>query len=434
MTNFFKQYSAFRKFLRNETFQNVFKLAGSSVTGQAIALAATPILSRVYSPESFGHFSIFISCLSLLMIISNLRYDLAIPVPKHRAQAINLLFVSLLITFCFAFLLFLSIFFFNDYLAKVTNGHEIRHIFWLLPIGLLFHGIISPFRHWNIRQQNFNILAKTNISKSVVNASSSCSLYHYHAFGLVASHLIAQLTTALILIGDFLSHSKTLVKHIGPRRMLGALIKFRDFVLFSSPTGLIVAIGRHTPNLYLAYAFEVSDLGQLAFVQRLLTAPTTLVVAAFGQVFFSKAAKCTHANQLTELVKNTSKKLFLISIFVSGVVFITSPVIPIVFGSKWTLAASIVPFLIPNLIGEITVAPLTYVFVASNQPRKALFPQLILMVTRISVLILSANYYSFVSTIALYSLANAFGYFVLYLFIKKACLFDHQKDRIIGNA
>ena len=70
-------------------------LAGGAVAGQAIIVAASPILTRLYSPEDFGVLAVFASLLSILSIVASLRYQLAIPLPKTDEEAANVTVLSL---------------------------------------------------------------------------------------------------------------------------------------------------------------------------------------------------------------------------------------------------------------------------------------------------------------------------------------------------
>ena len=58
-----------------------------------ITVAAAPILTRLYGPESFGVLATFASILALLNVVSSLRYELAIAVPEDDEDAIALVWL-----------------------------------------------------------------------------------------------------------------------------------------------------------------------------------------------------------------------------------------------------------------------------------------------------------------------------------------------------
>jgi len=68
----------------------VLKLAGGTAGGQVITVAAAPILTRLYGPESFGVLATFASILVLLNVMSSLNDKLAIAVPVDDDEAVAL--------------------------------------------------------------------------------------------------------------------------------------------------------------------------------------------------------------------------------------------------------------------------------------------------------------------------------------------------------
>ena len=64
-------------------------LSSGSAGAQLLLVLAAPILTRLYTPEDFGLLAIYTSLLALAGVISSLRYELAIPLPKEDEEAAN---------------------------------------------------------------------------------------------------------------------------------------------------------------------------------------------------------------------------------------------------------------------------------------------------------------------------------------------------------
>ena len=71
-------------------------MTGTTIA-QAIPIAISPILTRMYSPESFGVLAIFISVATVISVIANLRYQLAIVQPKKDEDAAAIVILSMII-------------------------------------------------------------------------------------------------------------------------------------------------------------------------------------------------------------------------------------------------------------------------------------------------------------------------------------------------
>ena len=62
--------------------RGVAVLGGGAAAAQAIAVAASPILTRLYSPADFGVLAVYTSLVSLLGAVAALSYHQAIPLPE----------------------------------------------------------------------------------------------------------------------------------------------------------------------------------------------------------------------------------------------------------------------------------------------------------------------------------------------------------------
>jgi O-antigen/teichoic acid export membrane protein len=54
-------------------------LAGATALGQGVMVLAMPLLTRIYIPEDFGAFVVFMMTVALLNFAMGLRYEAAIP-------------------------------------------------------------------------------------------------------------------------------------------------------------------------------------------------------------------------------------------------------------------------------------------------------------------------------------------------------------------
>ena len=92
---------------------------------QIIAIATSPILTRVYSPENFNIFGLYLGISTILGVIITGRYEMAILLPKRDNNAVNVLGLSILISMIVSFLIFLTFIilaFFNN--VGVRETHE----------------------------------------------------------------------------------------------------------------------------------------------------------------------------------------------------------------------------------------------------------------------------------------------------------------------
>ncbi len=101
------------RILQNSFFKAVSTLSIGSLISQLIPLAATPLLSRIFSPEDFGLFAVFFALTSIFGVSIAGKYDISILIPKNNADAINLTIFSLILCLAGSFFLFISIYIFG---------------------------------------------------------------------------------------------------------------------------------------------------------------------------------------------------------------------------------------------------------------------------------------------------------------------------------
>ena len=90
---------------KSEFSKNVLTLMTGTTIAQAIPIAISPILTRIYTPEDFGVLALFVAITSIFGSIANGRYELAIMLPKKDENAINIFALGLIITFSMSFIL-----------------------------------------------------------------------------------------------------------------------------------------------------------------------------------------------------------------------------------------------------------------------------------------------------------------------------------------
>ena len=71
-------------------------LVGGTAVGQLVVLGASPILSRLFDPESFGLLAVYTAILSVAVSAGSLRLEQAIGLPKSEQEAYNVFVLAAL--------------------------------------------------------------------------------------------------------------------------------------------------------------------------------------------------------------------------------------------------------------------------------------------------------------------------------------------------
>ena len=76
---------------------------------QAIPIAISPILTRLFTPNDFGIFALYLSIVSIISIVATGRYELAVILPDNDKDAIHIVLLALFLIFFTAVVLLLVI-------------------------------------------------------------------------------------------------------------------------------------------------------------------------------------------------------------------------------------------------------------------------------------------------------------------------------------
>ncbi len=63
---------------KSEFSRNVLTLITGTSIAQAIPIAISPILTRLYTPEDFGVLALYIAIFSIISVIATLRYEFGV--------------------------------------------------------------------------------------------------------------------------------------------------------------------------------------------------------------------------------------------------------------------------------------------------------------------------------------------------------------------
>ena len=138
---------------KSEFNKNVITLMTGTTIAQAIPIAISPILTRLYTPQDFGVFAFFLAITAIFGSIANARYELAIMLPKKDEDAINIFALGFIISTIISFLILVLVVLFNEYFVKLLGKKEIGIWFYFLPITVFLSGLWNNLNYFNNRKK-----------------------------------------------------------------------------------------------------------------------------------------------------------------------------------------------------------------------------------------------------------------------------------------
>ena len=377
---------------KSEFSRNVLTLMTGTTIAQAIPIAISPILTRIYTPEDFGVFALFVAIISILGNIANARYELAIMLPKKDEDAINIFALGFIITCFISLVLLVLVLVFNDYFTKLLGNEEISFWLYFVPITVFFSGLFNILNYFNNRKKNYKDLRNATILKSIVLAVVQLSIGFIKsgASGLISGSIISNMFANIKLAKNILK-DKILVSKISKIKMIALAKRYKDFPKHGMASSLFDNLSLQLPSILIPKIFSFSISGYFFFANKIVNLPSALISGSIGQVYLQKITENKNNGiEIFPIFKNTITKLFFIALPITIIGYITSPYIfPLLFGEKWKISGEIAQYLFLIFIIRFCVSPLSNSFIPALELKKAALWQYLYFISSIILFIIT---------------------------------------------
>ncbi len=377
---------------KSEFSRNVLTLVTGTTIAQAIPIAISPILTRIYTPEDFGVFALFIAITAIFGTIANARYELAIMLPKKDEDAINIFALGFIITCFISLILLILVLVFNDYFTKLLGNEEISFWLYFVPITVFFSGLFNILNYFNNRKKNYKDLRNATILKSIILAiiQLSVGFVKAGAIGLISGSIISNMFANMKLARNILKN-KILISKISKVKIIALAKRYKDFPEHGMISSLFDNLSLQLPSLIIPKIFTYSISGYFFFANRIVNLPASLISASIAQVYLQKISENKNKGIETfSIFINTIKKLFSIALPITVIGCIISPYIfTLLFGEEWRISGEIAQYLFLIFLIRFCVSPMSSSFILAMELKKAAFWQYLYFISSILLFIIS---------------------------------------------
>jgi O-antigen/teichoic acid export membrane protein len=404
MLNRFKPKSEFNR--------NILTLMTGTTIAQAIPIAISPILTRIYTPEDFGIFAIFLAITLIIGSIANGRYELAIMVPKKDEDAINIFALGFIITTFISLLLLVLILIFQKYFFFFLKNEEIGLWLYFIPISVFFFGIFNILNYFNNRKKNYKDISNANILKSIIAAIMQLLIgfIQQGATGLISGQIISQFFANTKLFKNIIKDKK-LISKITKKKILALAKRYKNFPKYSMPSGLLNIVSLQVPVFLLGAFFNTAIVGFYSLSYRFISLPMSIIGSSIGQVFFQKCSEFKNDKKaLKKITLETYKKLFKIGILPFSIITVFGDYIfAFVFGKDWIAAGEYSQILAISILFLFIKSPISSLFINLKKQKDALIFNIIIIFSRVLILFFGGYFLKDIYiTIFLYSAVGVF--------------------------
>ncbi|CAM5783194.1 lipopolysaccharide biosynthesis protein [Rhizobacter fulvus] len=330
-----------------------------SVLAQALPLFLGPLVTRLYTPDQFGHYTAFSAVLANIAVVGCARYEFALPLARDDAEARDLLALCLRVLLGVTLATALG-----AGLGVLVAGGG---FYWLwLPLGVLAGATVQTLTLWATRAQRFPALSASRFVQYGGGAmlQAGFGVAQFGGWGLMAAPVLA---SALAVPGLARPEPKGgwLALGLVPAvRLREVALRHRDFPMLNTPHAFAAAL-----QDTLAVALLVALTGEAAagfwgLALRYLKAPASLIGGAVSQALYSRLVEARPA-EARATVRQVMLTLALISLPLVLVLLLWGPALfALAFGEPWRDAGQLARALAPYIGAHFVAAPLGVVTLA----------------------------------------------------------------------
>lgn len=369
-------------------------MIGGTTIAQFFNFIFNIYLTRVYAPESFGEFSLYMSFISYFLICSALKLDIEIVKSENKTSNVLLiralqsnLFFSFLSAFVLAIFRYFNLF----------NFGKLNFIWILLAFLIVFlQTSMQLFWMYCVKQQLFAFQGKMKMIEALLLNGFYVAFHKIQSLGLVLANFLTLVITNIILIVrlkksiSFYDLSKNVLSSFEYLSLI-KLFKKQFYYMWQSVLELL-----QVSLLTFYLSSDLTFLGYYSLAFRTLQVPFRLISMPLSQVFFSEIAdRKRQKKSLKNLVLKTFFSLLVLSLPIVLVILLKGPdLFSLVFGKNWTMAGTIAQILLLWIITDFLKAPLMQILYLFNKQKWVSYALSLNILILILIMIVS-HYWAF---------------------------------------
>lgn len=288
----------------SRTARRVLALGGATAVSQAIAIAALPVITRLYPPEVLGVLATALSVMTMVSNIACLRFDQAIPLVTSRTASSALVLLSLGLAAATALLAAGGLFIGTQVSDRIA---EAIPFLVAIVVGTFLLAVINIAIMWATGRRMINSIAAARLVTSVSDAAFKIAFGTVAAtgFALLGAYLLGlTVTITFFLIVFIVLGALPRLRWGTVRRRLGAaFFRHRRFFQLGLLETVFTTIAMQAPVLLFASLFGPAQAALLFLSLQIMRGPVTLISNAVGRVFFSELATARKNQSVEDLTR-----------------------------------------------------------------------------------------------------------------------------------
>lgn len=392
----------------NRATRGIASLMAGTAAAKLIALAAMPLLTRLYSPTDFGRLSFFTSATAILAPLLTLRYISALPIPRtdRRADQILLLSVITLALSTLALTVIALIFHYVG-MSRLIHDRFWESYWWLIVIGASIAAFYEVLTMSATRASRYTVISKSQVTQATTGTLIKIGggLFAWGGLGLVAGQIVQQGGGIASMLPAFNASFAKARRNFSIAHLRKIALRYSEFPIYRLPSHFVFAYSAQAPVLLSTHLWGSSETGQLGVAFMAIALPISLVSQNAGRVFYAELSKSKSTELALELTASVTRKLLAVGILVACLLAAFAPwAFALAFGPKWALAGDLARALGFTIPFQFVASSIVSAYNVYGGQRRVLVAHTVRALTVTAIILVCAQQkLSLLTTIYIYS-------------------------------
>lgn len=420
----------FLQLITSKFSRQVATLATGTSIAQIITIATSPIITRLFSPESLGVSALFISIIGPLAIISTLSYPTAIVLPRNQSQAVKLILLSIYLAVVFTFVLIILWLMSEQKISEIFDMNAIQSYAYLAPLAILGTSISGIISQWLIRNKSFLLISKIAIITAIITSAIKIIVGYYYPdpivliYSAIISYYISLFFIKFIQPDEFIEIKFFNFSKRKFLQLYKTAIKYSDFLIYRTPQTLLNYLNHSISIFMLTLLFGLDSAGYYSLAFAVLSVPITVISGSVYQAIYPKINSVFLDGQ--SIYPYLIKSILWLSVFglvpTVTLIFFGKEIFTFIFGDEWEKTGIYVQFMSIALFFYYIGRPIFAAIPVLKLQRDLLFWEVCDLILRSALFYFAYKYnYNDVFVISLLSILSAINIIALMIYVLIKC-------------
>lgn len=378
-------------------FKLIFSVAAVTALAQLLQLLSQPLLTYLYTKESFGYLSLVVSTITFISLVCNFQFHNLILINKNNTS--NIFSAGVITSFVLELFSFIFLFIISYWIFEENRFSLVL----LSMLYIVFYCFNVVFRSVLLKNNENKIYSYGILIRSIFLVLAQIFFSYYNkSLGLILGVVFSEFV--LVLYG-FLFFKRNVVFDFNIKKTIQTFVENKKFLITGTIQELVSTTMFISPLLFITYKFSYSIGGEFSVVHKLIWGPALLLTQVVSPILLQYVSK----ENFKDIYLFNIKTSILFFLLTSGVAFFTTSFIfDLILKDDWYNAVWMSKYIVIWVISFIMSLPYRVLLRAEKKQLYQLPIDFFVLFIFLSVFIFDYSFFSYIYVLATFGTVGNF--------------------------